>query len=61
MQDIADFLRTHAPFDTLDEEVLADVARSAEIEFHAVRATILDARAGRLSTRMSSGPAPSSW
>src|SRR5215213_1616254 len=46
MQDIADFLRTHAPFDTLDEEALADVARSAEIEFHAARATILDGATG---------------
>ena len=46
MHDIADFLRAHAPFDTLDEEALADVARSAEIEFHAVRATILDGTGG---------------
>ena len=46
MQDIADFLRSHAPFDTLDDETLAAVAGSAEIEFHAARATILDGTAG---------------
>ena len=46
MHDIADFLRAHAPFDTLDEEALADVARSAEIEFHAARATILETTTG---------------
>ncbi len=46
MQDIADFLRTHAPFDTLDDETLAAVAGSAEIEFHAARVTILDGSSG---------------
>jgi len=46
MQDIADFLRAHAPFDTLDEETLAAIAQSAEIEFHAARAAILDTAAG---------------
>jgi CBS domain-containing protein len=46
MQDIADFLRSHTPFDTLDDETLAAVAGSAEIEFHAARATILDGAAG---------------
>src|SRR5687768_9876783 len=46
MQDIADFLRIHAPFDTLDEDTLAEFAATAEIEFHAARATILDASAG---------------
>jgi CBS domain-containing protein len=42
MHDIADFLRAHPPFDTLDEEALARVAGSAEIEFHAARRAILD-------------------
>jgi CBS domain-containing protein len=42
MQDIAEFLRAHPPFDSLDEETLTRVAESAEIEFHAARATILD-------------------
>jgi len=42
MQDIADFLRTHAPFDSLDEETLEQVAASAEIEFFAARAAIID-------------------
>jgi CBS domain-containing protein len=41
MHDIADFLRRHPPFDTLDEEALANVASSAEIEFHASGAAIL--------------------
>jgi CBS domain-containing protein len=42
MQDIAEFLRAHPPFDSLDEETLARVAGSAEIEFHAARTEILD-------------------
>ena len=42
MQDIAEFLRSHAPFDSLDEETLAGVAASAEIEFYAAGAAILD-------------------
>ena len=42
MHDIAEFLRRHPPFDTLDEEMLASVAASAEIEFHAARAPVLD-------------------
>ena len=42
MHDIAEFLRTHSPFDSLDEETLAEVAESAEIEFHAARSKILD-------------------
>jgi CBS domain-containing protein len=41
MHDIADFLSRHPPFDTLDEEMLASVAASAEIEFHAARTFIL--------------------
>ena len=40
MDDIADFLRTNSPFDSLDEETLDEVADSAEIEFHAARTTI---------------------
>ena len=42
MDDIAEFLRTQSPFDSLDEETLAAVADSAEIEFYAARAVILD-------------------
>ena len=42
MHDIAEFLHEHPPFDTLDEESLAGVAASAEIEFHAARAPILE-------------------
>jgi CBS domain-containing protein len=42
MQDIAEFLRAHPPFDSLDEETLARVAESAEVEFHAARTEILD-------------------
>ena len=42
MHDIAEFLRRHPPFDTLDEETLAGVAASAEIEFHAALAPILE-------------------
>ena len=42
MQDIAEFLRAHPPFDSLDEETLARVAESAEIEFHAARTVILN-------------------
>jgi CBS domain-containing protein len=42
MHDIAEFLREHPPFDTLDEEVLQRVAASAEIEFHGAGAAILE-------------------
>lgn len=42
MHDIAEFLRTHSPFDSLDEETLIEVAESAEIEFYAARAKTLD-------------------
>jgi CBS domain-containing protein len=42
MDDIAEFLRTQSPFDSLDEETLAAVADSAEIEFYAARTVILD-------------------
>ena len=42
MHDIAEFLRSHPPFDGLDEEALASVAASAEIEFYAARSPILD-------------------
>ena len=42
MQDIAEFLQAHPPFDSLDEETLERVAASAEIEFHAARTEILD-------------------
>ena len=42
MHDIAEFLRRHSPFDALDEETLAAVAGSAEIEFHAAGAAIIE-------------------
>jgi CBS domain-containing protein len=42
MHDIADFLRVHPPFDTLDGETLERVAATAEIEFHASGAAILE-------------------
>jgi CBS domain-containing protein len=42
MHDIADFLRRHPPFDTLDEETLAAVAASAEIEFFAAGTPIVE-------------------
>ena len=42
MQDIADFLGRHPPFDTLDEGELARVAASAEIEFFPAGALIID-------------------
>jgi CBS domain-containing protein len=42
MHDIAEFLRQHPPFETLDEEELAGVAATAEIEFHAARTPILE-------------------
>ncbi len=42
MTDIADFLRRHPPFDTLDEETLARVAASAEAESHVAPAAILE-------------------
>jgi CBS domain-containing protein len=42
MYDIAEFLRSHPPFETLDEATLAGVAASAEIEFHAAHTPILD-------------------
>jgi CBS domain-containing protein len=42
MHDIADFLRRHPPFDTLDEETLTAVAAGTEIEFHAAQTPILE-------------------
>jgi CBS domain-containing protein len=42
MDDIAEFLRSHPPFDSLDEETLATVAGSAEIESHPAGTAILD-------------------
>jgi CBS domain-containing protein len=41
MHDIAEFLREHPPFDTLDEKTLERVAASAEIEFHQAGTAIL--------------------
>jgi CBS domain-containing protein len=43
MQDIAEFLRAHPPFDTVDEPTLGEIARSAEIEFHVAGTTVVDA------------------
>jgi CBS domain-containing protein len=45
MHDIAEFLRAHPPFDSLDEETLERVADSAEIEFFAAAARIMDSTA----------------
>jgi CBS domain-containing protein len=42
MHDIAEFLRGHPPFDSLDEDALDRVAASAEIEFHAEGSAILE-------------------
>jgi CBS domain-containing protein len=42
VHDIADFLRRHPPFDTLDDDTLARVAAGAEIEFHATGSAILE-------------------
>ena len=42
MHDIAEFLRQHPPFDTLDDEALAAVAASAEVEFFAAGTAIVD-------------------
>ncbi|MGH2822483.1 MAG: CBS domain-containing protein, partial [Thermoleophilaceae bacterium] len=42
MHDIAEFLRIHPPFDTLDDGTLKSVAADTEIEFHAARAPILE-------------------
>src|SRR5919108_650749 len=42
MDDVADFLSRHPPFDSLDEETLGSVARSAEIESYPARAPILE-------------------
>ena len=41
MEDVADFLRSHPPFDSLDEETLGVVAGSAEIEFFAAGSSIV--------------------
>jgi CBS domain-containing protein len=42
MHDIAEFLRGHPPFDTLDDQTLVRVAATAEIEFHASGTSILE-------------------
>src|SRR5437016_4707462 len=42
MHEIAQFLRGHPPFDTLDDAELARVAAATEIEFVATGATILE-------------------
>jgi CBS domain-containing protein len=48
MADIAEFLRAHPPFDTVDAPTLDAIARSAESERHRAGATILDASKGPL-------------
>jgi CBS domain-containing protein len=45
MHDIADFLRRYPPFDEVDEETLAAVAATAEVEFFAAGALIADSEA----------------
>ena len=45
MHDIADFLRRHPPFDSLDGETLEAVSASAEIEFYAAGTAILESAA----------------
>jgi CBS domain-containing protein len=45
VHDIADFLRRHPPFDSLDEETLEKVASAAEIEFYAAGEAILESAA----------------
>src|SRR3954470_11547243 len=42
MHDIADFLHSPPPFDTLDAETLDRVSSRSEIEFHAAGTAILD-------------------
>jgi CBS domain-containing protein len=42
MEDVAEFLRGQPPFDSLDEDTLEAIARSAEIEFFATRSLIID-------------------
>jgi CBS domain-containing protein len=42
MDDVADFLSRHPPFDSLDEETLGSVAHSAEVESYPARAPILE-------------------
>ena len=45
MHDIAEFLRRHPPFDSLEPETLESVAASAEIEFYASGTAILESAA----------------
>jgi CBS domain-containing protein len=42
MHDIAEFLRRYPPFEALDEETLAALAASAEIEFYASGTAVID-------------------
>jgi CBS domain-containing protein len=42
VHDIAEFLRRHPPFESLDEDLLQRVARAAEIEFYAAGTAILE-------------------
>lgn len=42
MHDVAEFLARHPPFDTLETGELAEVASSAEIEFHAAHSAVLE-------------------
>ena len=47
MHDIADFLRHHPPFDSLDDAALQEVTKGVEIEFYAAHAAILDRAAAQ--------------
>jgi CBS domain-containing protein len=47
VHDIAEFLRRHPPFDTLDEAQLGAVAAATEIEFYPSRAAILESPGAR--------------
>src|SRR3954469_7835994 len=46
MQDVADFLAAHPPFDALDPEDVARLAAAAEVEFHPAGAEIFHQGAG---------------
>lgn len=47
MHDIADFLRRHPPFDSLEPGELERVSAGADIEFHAAQSLILDRAAAQ--------------
>ena len=55
MHDVAAFLRAHPPFNSLDDETLARVAESAEIEFFAARSPMSTAYQRTRCARCCSG------